>query len=147
MSMLMANLHFSTTSGKIKMLFTGLSRSVLEETVPELLSTPRGRQLWKLSISPAHIYVIHRTGSPYPKKLCLLKKLCRRSCAEEAVLCEYGLGGYWRPNNIYMRLRYRPLSFIWVETRMDTSKYGDTLKFMYIKHKPILVVLPKVFQV
>ena len=70
-SMLMANVHFSTTSAKIKMFFTGLSRSVLEETVPELLSTPL-----ELSISPAHIYIIHRTGSPYPKKLCLLKKLC-----------------------------------------------------------------------
>ena len=32
-------------------------------------------------------------------------------------------------------------------TRMDTPKYGETLKFMYIKYQPILVVLPKVYQV
>ena len=31
-----------------------------------------------------------------------------------------------------------------VVTRMDTTKYGETLKFMYIKYQPILVVLPKV---
>ena len=31
-----------------------------------------------------------------------------------------------------------------VVTRMDTPKYGETLKFMYIKYQPILVVLPKV---
>ena len=30
---------------------------------------------------------------------------------------------------------------------MDTPKYGETLKFMYIKYQPILVVLPKVYQV
>ena len=34
-----------------------------------------------------------------------------------------------------------------VVARMDTPKYGETLKFMYIKQQPILVVLPKVFQV
>ena len=33
-----------------------------------------------------------------------------------------------------------------VVTRMDTPKYGETLKFMYIKNQPILVVLPKVYQ-
>ena len=27
---------------------------------------------------------------------------------------------------------------------MDTPKYGETLKFMYIKYQPTLVVLPKV---
>ena len=27
----------------------------------------------------------------------------------------------------------------WVVTRMDTPKYGETLKFMYIKYQPILV--------
>ena len=27
---------------------------------------------------------------------------------------------------------------------MDTPKYGETLKFMYLKYQPILVVLPKV---
>ena len=32
-------------------------------------------------------------------------------------------------------------------TRMDTPKYGETLKFMYTKYQPILVVLPKVYQV
>ena len=32
-------------------------------------------------------------------------------------------------------------------TRMDTPKYGDTLEFVYIKYQPILVVLPKVYQV
>ena len=26
-------------------------------------------------------------------------------------------------------------------------KYGETLKFMYIKYQPILIVLPKVYQV
>ena len=30
-----------------------------------------------------------------------------------------------------------------VVTRMDTPKYGETLKFMYIKYQPILVVLPR----
>ena len=30
---------------------------------------------------------------------------------------------------------------------MDTPKYGETLKFTYIKYQPILVVLPKVYQV
>ena len=30
---------------------------------------------------------------------------------------------------------------------MDTPKYGETLKFMYINYQPILVVLPKVYQV
>ena len=30
-------------------------------------------------------------------------------------------------------------------TRMGTPKYGETLEFMYIKHQPILVVLPKVY--
>ena len=34
-----------------------------------------------------------------------------------------------------------------VATRMDTPKYGETLKFMYVKYQPILVVLPKVYQV
>ena len=29
---------------------------------------------------------------------------------------------------------------------MDTPKYGETLKFMYIKYQPILVVLPKVYK-
>ena len=32
-------------------------------------------------------------------------------------------------------------------TRMDTPKYGETLKFMYIKYQPILAVLLKVYQV
>jgi len=27
-----------------------------------------------------------------------------------------------------------------IVTRMDTSKYGETLHFMYIKYQPILVV-------
>ena len=27
---------------------------------------------------------------------------------------------------------------------MDTPEYGETLKFMYTKYQPILVVLPKV---
>ena len=31
---------------------------------------------------------------------------------------------------------------ILVVTGMDTPKYGETLKFMYIKYQPILVVLP-----
>ena len=30
-----------------------------------------------------------------------------------------------------------------VVTRMDTPNYGETLKFMYIKYQPILVVLTK----
>ena len=30
---------------------------------------------------------------------------------------------------------------------MDTPKYGETRKFVYIKNQPILVVLPKVYQV
>ena len=34
-----------------------------------------------------------------------------------------------------------------VVTRMDTPKYGETLKFMYVKYQLILVVLPKVYQV
>ena len=34
-----------------------------------------------------------------------------------------------------------------VVTRMDTPKYGETLKFMYIKYQPILVVLLKGYQV
>jgi len=34
-----------------------------------------------------------------------------------------------------------------VVTRMDTPKYGETLKFMYLKYQPILAVLPKVYQV
>ena len=34
-----------------------------------------------------------------------------------------------------------------VATTIDTPKYGETLKFMYIKYQPILVVLPKVYQV
>ena len=34
-----------------------------------------------------------------------------------------------------------------VVSRMDTPKYGETLKFMYIKYQPILVVSPKVYQV
>ena len=34
----------------------------------------------------------------------------------------------------------------WVVTRMDTPKYGETLKFMYMKNQPILEVLPKVYQ-
>ena len=42
-----------------------------------------------------------------------------------------------------MALRY----FVLIVTRMDTPKYGETLKFMYIKYQPILVVLPKVYQV
>ena len=29
-----------------------------------------------------------------------------------------------------------------VVTRMDTPKYGETLKFMYIKYQPTLVVRP-----
>ena len=32
-------------------------------------------------------------------------------------------------------------------TRMDTPKYGETLKFMYITYQPFLVALPKVYQV
>ena len=38
-------------------------------------------------------------------------------------------------------------SFEKVVTRMDTPKYGETLKFMFIKYQPILAVLPKVYQV
>ena len=38
-------------------------------------------------------------------------------------------------------------TFYLVVTRMDTLKYGEKLKFMYIKHQPTLVVLPKVYQV
>ena len=34
-----------------------------------------------------------------------------------------------------------------VVTRLDTPKYSETLKFMYLKYQPILVVLPKVYQV
>jgi len=34
-----------------------------------------------------------------------------------------------------------------VVTRMDTPKYGEAPKFMYIKYQPALVVLPKVYQV
>ena len=34
-----------------------------------------------------------------------------------------------------------------VVSRMDTPKCGDTLKFIYIKYQPILVVSPKVYQV
>ena len=34
-----------------------------------------------------------------------------------------------------------------VVTRPDTPEHGETLKFMYIKYQPILVVLPKVDQV
>ena len=30
---------------------------------------------------------------------------------------------------------------------MGTQKYGETLKFMYIKYQLILVVLPKVYQI
>ena len=30
---------------------------------------------------------------------------------------------------------------------MDTPKHGETLKFVYIKYEPILVVLTKVYQV
>ena len=30
---------------------------------------------------------------------------------------------------------------------MDTPKYGETLKFMYIKYQTTLVVLPKVYEV
>ena len=29
---------------------------------------------------------------------------------------------------------------------MDTPKYSETLKFMYIKYQPILVVLAKVYK-
>ena len=28
-----------------------------------------------------------------------------------------------------------------------TAKYGETLKFMYIRYQPIVVLLPKVYQV
>ena len=34
-----------------------------------------------------------------------------------------------------------------VVTRMDTPKYGETLKFKYIQYQPILIVLLKVYQV
>ena len=34
-----------------------------------------------------------------------------------------------------------------IVTRMDTPKYGETLKLMYINYQPILVFLPKVYQV
>ena len=34
-----------------------------------------------------------------------------------------------------------------IVTRMDTPKYGETLKLMYIKYQPILLFLPKVYQV
>ena len=34
-----------------------------------------------------------------------------------------------------------------IATGMDTPKYGDTVNSMYIKYQPILVVLPKVYQV
>ena len=39
------------------------------------------------------------------------------------------------------------LGWEWVVTRMDTPKYGETLKFMYIKYQPILVVLSKVYPI
>ena len=39
-----------------------------------------------------------------------------------------------------------PLSSLFkVVTRMDTPKYGETLKFMYITYQPTLVVSPKVY--
>ena len=34
-----------------------------------------------------------------------------------------------------------------VVIRMDTPKYGETFKFLYMKYQSILVVLPKVYQV
>ena len=34
------------------------------------LSSPRGRHSWKWSISPTHMYVIHRPGGPWREKLC-----------------------------------------------------------------------------
>ena len=39
------------------------------------------------------------------------------------------------------------LYFTRVVTRMDTPKYGETLKFTNIKYQPISVVLPNVYQV
>ena len=46
---------------------------------------------------------------------------------------------------IYFVLNVKSLGM--VVTRMDTPKYGETLKFKYIKYQLILVVLPKVYQV
>ena len=34
-----------------------------------------------------------------------------------------------------------------IVTRMDTPKYGETLKLMYIKYQPILVFLPSLMMV
>ena len=44
-------------------------------------------------------------------------------------------------------MTFHRAKFRMVVTRMDTPKYGETLKFMYIKYQPILVVLPNVYQV
>ena len=37
-------------------------------------------------------------------------------------------------------LMARNLNHEMVGTRMDTPKYGEALKFMYVKYQPILVV-------
>ena len=49
--------------------------------------------------------------------------------------------------NNYYRLSWLGMFFRRVLTRMDPPKYGETLKFMYIKYQLILVVLPKVYQI
>ena len=49
-----------------------------------------------------------------------------------------------------MKIEFERISYTnncMVVTRIDTPKYGETLKFMYIKYQPTLVVLPKVYQV
>ena len=47
--------------------------------------------------------------------------------------------------NFVIRVRF--LVDATVVTRMDTPKYDETLKVMYLKYQLILVVLPKVCQV
>ena len=44
------------------------------------------------------------------------------------------------------RTKKTKTTFFAVMTRMDTPKYDETLKYVYIKYQPILV-LPKVYQV
>ena len=61
-------------------------------------------------------------------------------CHIRALLAEL----HWLP--VHARIHHKML-LITVVTRMDSPKYGETLKFMYIKYQPIVVVLPKVYQV
>ena len=70
----------------------------------------------------------------------------RKSNADQTVCGIYIISSNISKGTSFIRLLHT-VAFEKIVTRMDTPKHGETLKFMYIKYQPILVVLPSLIMV